>query len=123
MHESEKISITTHSIKSRFIIRPSNILFAGVYVCTFQPGHFTGCGSVGVKYKFAVHQGKHWEKGRVPQTYERRKWVSDGIIPVWDQPFIFERDVELSQLLEAEFTTHCTTFEASKESGGLGDGW
>ena len=37
-----------HSIKSRFVTRPSDILFACVYVCTFQPGHFTGCGSEGV---------------------------------------------------------------------------
>ena len=27
-----------------FVIGRSNILFAGVYVCTFQPGNFTGCG-------------------------------------------------------------------------------
>ena len=33
----------------RFVIEPSNILFGGVYVCTFQPGNFTGWGSEGVK--------------------------------------------------------------------------
>ena len=38
-----------HSIESRFVIRSSNIPFAGVYVCTFQPGNFTGCDSKGVK--------------------------------------------------------------------------
>ena len=37
-----------HSIKSRFVIGPSDILFAGVYVSVFQPGNFTGCGSEGV---------------------------------------------------------------------------
>ena len=35
-----------HSIKSRFVIGPSNVLFA---VCAFQPGNFTGRGSEGVK--------------------------------------------------------------------------
>ena len=36
-------------MRSRFVLGPSNILFAGVYVCSFQPGYFTGWGSVGVK--------------------------------------------------------------------------
>ena len=30
------------------VIGPSNIQFAGVYVCTFQPRNFTGCNSDGV---------------------------------------------------------------------------
>ena len=34
-----------HSTGSRFVKGPSSILFGGVYVCTFQPGNFTGCGS------------------------------------------------------------------------------
>ena len=51
----ERTSIKMHSIESRFVIRPSNILSAGMYVCTFQPGNFTGCGtgSEGVKMKTA----------------------------------------------------------------------
>ena len=40
----ENVSIKTHSIESRFVTGPSNILFGGVYVCTFQPGNFTGRG-------------------------------------------------------------------------------
>ena len=41
-----------HSIESRFVIGPSNILFAGVYV----PGNCTGCGGEGVKMAlFAAH--------------------------------------------------------------------
>ena len=40
-----------HSTKSRFVIGPSNILFGGVYVCTFQPGYFTGWVSEGVNDK------------------------------------------------------------------------
>ena len=35
--------------ESRFVIGPSNVLSAGVYVCTFQPGNLAGCGSEGVK--------------------------------------------------------------------------
>ena len=43
------------SIESRFVIGPSNILFEGVYVCTFQPGNCTGCGREGVnKERMAV---------------------------------------------------------------------
>ena len=34
-----------HGMKSRFVIEPSNILFADVYVCNFQPGNFTSWGS------------------------------------------------------------------------------
>ena len=33
-----------HNIESRFVTGPSNILFGGVHVCTFQPGNFTGGG-------------------------------------------------------------------------------
>ena len=48
--ETNEISVRTYSIDSRFVILGlSNILFAGVYVCTFQPGDFTGWGSEGVK--------------------------------------------------------------------------
>ena len=45
-------AIKTHCIERRFVIGPSNILFAGVYVCTFKPGNFTGWGSEGVKVLF-----------------------------------------------------------------------
>ena len=37
---SERISIKTRSTESRFLTGPSNILFASVYVCTFQPENF-----------------------------------------------------------------------------------
>ena len=37
------------STESRFVIGSSNTLFAGVYVCIFQPGNLTGWGSEGVK--------------------------------------------------------------------------
>ena len=49
-HEHVKgyISIKTHSAESRVVTGPSNILFAGLYVCTFQTGKFTGLGSEGV---------------------------------------------------------------------------
>ena len=41
----ERISIKMHSTESGFVKGPSNILFASLYVCTFQPGNFTGWGS------------------------------------------------------------------------------
>ena len=34
-----------HGTEGRFVIGPSTMLFACVYVCTFQPGNFTGWGS------------------------------------------------------------------------------
>ena len=36
-------SIKIHSVESRFVIEPL-MLFAGMYVGTFQPGNFTGWG-------------------------------------------------------------------------------
>ena len=39
-----------HSIESRLVVEPSNILFAGVHVGTFEPGHFKGWGSEWVRY-------------------------------------------------------------------------
>ena len=41
-----------HSFESRFIIGPSSILFAGVYVSTFQLRNFTGWGNE-VNHEFA----------------------------------------------------------------------
>ena len=35
------------NIESRFVIGPSKILFAGVYMCAFQLGNVTGFGSEG----------------------------------------------------------------------------
>ena len=35
--------------ESRFVIGPPNILSAGVYVCTFQPGNVASSGSERVK--------------------------------------------------------------------------
>ena len=34
-----------HSIESRVVIGPPNVLFASLYVCIFQPGKFTSWGS------------------------------------------------------------------------------
>ena len=48
----KRISTKMRSIESRFVIGPPNTLFAGVYVCTFQPGNFTGWGSEGVNSSF-----------------------------------------------------------------------
>ena len=46
-----------HSTEGRFVIGPSNILFGGVYVCTFQPRNITGWGSEGVNSKRYGHLG------------------------------------------------------------------
>ena len=48
----EKISVKMHSTESGFVIGPSDTLFAGVYVSTFQPRNFMGWGSEGVNMKF-----------------------------------------------------------------------
>ena len=44
------MSTKMYSIESRFVIimNIKNMLFAGVYVCTFQSGNFTGWGSEGI---------------------------------------------------------------------------
>ena len=54
-----------HSVKSRFVIGPSNILFAGVYIymCTFQPGNRTGWGSEGVNNHIVAVQQCGWRRG------------------------------------------------------------
>ena len=38
-----------HSIESRSVTGPSNVLFAGLHVCTFEPKNVTGWGSEWVK--------------------------------------------------------------------------
>ena len=74
-HEHVKISIKMDSIESRFGIGPSNILFGVVYVCTFQPGNFTGCGSEGVNSVVMAVVGGLFglyrsERGRaIPQVF------------------------------------------------------
>ena len=50
-------AIKMHSVESRFVIGPSNILFGSVYVCTFQPGNYTGWGSEEVKRGLARAHG------------------------------------------------------------------
>ena len=46
-----KDSIKLHTTESRFVTGPSNILFAGVFVCTFQPGNVTGWGNKAVNWE------------------------------------------------------------------------
>ena len=47
-HEHLEGFLSKHSVENRFVTEPSDILSGGVYVCTFQPGNFTGWGSEGV---------------------------------------------------------------------------
>ena len=54
----EKIYIKMRNIESSFVTGPSNVLSAGMYVCTFQPGKFTRCGSEGVNSQWAIDEFK-----------------------------------------------------------------
>ena len=40
-----------HNVENRCVTGLSNILFAGVYACSFQPRHFTGWGNEGVNIR------------------------------------------------------------------------
>ena len=54
-----------HSIGSRFVTGPSDTLFGGVYVCTFQPRNCTGCGSEGINSSWRWRQLRWpWGRGR-----------------------------------------------------------
>ena len=46
-------------LKVDVVVVPSNILFTGVYVCTFQPGNFIGWGSEGVKIPAEEGRGRN----------------------------------------------------------------
>ena len=46
-----------YSIESRFVVGPSNILVACMYVCTSQPGNFTGWGGKGFDVCVACTSG------------------------------------------------------------------
>ena len=48
------MSIKMHSTEGRYVIGPSNILFASMYVCTFYPVKATGWGSEGVKHHVSL---------------------------------------------------------------------
>ena len=52
--------IQIYCLQAKFVTRPSNILFASVYVSTFQPGNFIGWGSERVN----EHGAKGWQKSR-----------------------------------------------------------
>ena len=44
-----------HSIESRFVTGPLNMLFADVSVSTFQPRNFTGWGREGVNLALSTY--------------------------------------------------------------------
>ena len=74
----ERTSTKTHSIESRlmFVESPSDILFAGEYVCTFQPGNLTSWGSEGVNgdtYSRNSLAGKRLTK-RFWKVFAARLW-------------------------------------------------
>ena len=49
-----------HNTESSFVTGQSTILFAGMYVCTFQPRNVTGWGSEGVKKKKVIKNNNHY---------------------------------------------------------------
>ena len=62
-----------HSIESRFVIGPSSVLFGGVYVCTFQPENFTGCGSEGVNPR-----AEDWSECHVQESIPSLPWDQEA---------------------------------------------
>ena len=76
--------IKMHSIQSRFVIGPWNILFAGVYVIyvyTFQPGNFTGWGSEGVIGKWQQNISTSSTKNCVLLITDHGKWKTSSQQP------------------------------------------
>ena len=61
-----------HITERRLVVVPSNILFAGVYVCTFQPENLTGRGIEGVKL-FFLRSFSHWYVKGFPSKRRRLK--------------------------------------------------
>ena len=51
-----------HNTESSFVTGRSTILFAGMYVCTFQPRNVTGRGSEGVKKKKVIKNNNQHSK-------------------------------------------------------------
>jgi len=68
------------STESRFVVGPSNILFAGVYGCTFQPGILQAVAVMGLNYQAAIilslRNGiKLLKAGFNTPTFEQRKLI------------------------------------------------
>ena len=68
------ISIKVHSIESKCVTGPSNILFGGGYVCTFDARNFTGWGSEGVNVALVLQNTEQ-------STWWRTEYT---VIPVED---------------------------------------
>ena len=73
-----KGDIQIQSIENRLVIRPSNILSAGVYVSTFQPGHFTGWESEAVKGTMLPEQANNQRR----REKKKRKKKKEGRIRI-----------------------------------------
>ena len=72
--ERAKGDMQIEGIESRFVIGPSNILSAGVYVCTFQqPGHLTGWDSEGVKGTMLPEQANNQRRRRKEKVEGRKE--------------------------------------------------
>ena len=62
-----------HSTDSRFVTGPSNTLFSGVYVYTFQPGTFTGWGSEGVNNN-VLYCNNNYNYVQLKQSLKLSEW-------------------------------------------------
>ena len=64
-----------HGTEGRFVIGPSNMLFACVYVCTFQPGNVTGQGSEGVNKEDMKYTKQDYDPENNAFTYLMSKFA------------------------------------------------
>ena len=72
-----------HSIESRFVTGPSNILFVDVYLNTFQPRNVTSWGTEGVNVKLCrlfveVKVLLYVHKTNKQKTKNKRRLLRDG---------------------------------------------
>ena len=99
---ARKITKGIHSCEAASLNRPigpSDILFAGVYVCTFRPGNFTGWGSEAVN---AVSGNPFIKSGR-SMTKDHVLQPSNGFL------FLFFKPTLPKVFLEGSFLSRVST--------------
>ena len=74
---SSSIATKIHSIETRFVIGLEILLYAGVHMCTFQPGSFTGWGSEGIN---CSGQSKQGPEPPLLQRNERQSGPMFGVL-------------------------------------------
>ena len=105
-----KRSVKMHSTESRSVIGPSSILFAGLYVCTFQPGNFTGWGSERVKNdsRWTLHHISF--RFRDPLRPSHYEWSTATLHPI---SFRFHDPLRPSHYEWSTATLHPISFSVS----------